>query len=61
MRSVATGAVATARGAIKRRTAATDTRDAIGRPATPVSYAGVTLNNSTGGYSIPAFEIGLAA
>jgi ABC-type glycerol-3-phosphate transport system substrate-binding protein len=29
--------------------------------AAPVSYAGVTLNNSTGGYSIPAFEIGLAA
>jgi ABC-type glycerol-3-phosphate transport system substrate-binding protein len=40
---------------------------ASGAPATeaptaaPVSYAGVTLNNSTGGYSIPAFEIGLAA
>jgi ABC-type glycerol-3-phosphate transport system substrate-binding protein len=29
--------------------------------ASAVSYAGVTLNNSTGGYSIPAFEIGLAA
>jgi ABC-type glycerol-3-phosphate transport system substrate-binding protein len=29
--------------------------------AAPVSYAGVTLNNSTGGYSIPAFEVGLAA
>jgi len=27
----------------------------------PVSYAGVTLNNSTGGYSIPAFQIGLDA
>lgn len=25
----------------------------------PVSYAGVTLHNHTGGYSIPAFEIGL--
>ncbi len=29
--------------------------------AAPVSYAGVTLNNSTGGYSIPAFQIGLDA
>ena len=29
--------------------------------APPVSYAGVTLNNHTGGYSIPAYEIGLAA
>jgi len=27
----------------------------------PVSYAGVTLNNSTGGYSIPAYELGLEA
>lgn len=27
----------------------------------PVSYAGVTLNNSTGGYSIPAYQIGLDA
>ena len=27
----------------------------------PVSYAGVTLNNSTGGYSIPAFQLGLDA
>jgi ABC-type glycerol-3-phosphate transport system substrate-binding protein len=27
----------------------------------PVSYAGVTLNNSTGGYSIPAFQHGLDA
>lgn len=27
--------------------------------AAPVSYAGVTLQNHTGGYSIPAFEIGL--
>ena len=26
-----------------------------------MSYAGVTLNNSTGGYSIPAFQIGLDA
>ncbi|MDH4335467.1 MAG: extracellular solute-binding protein [Chloroflexota bacterium] len=25
----------------------------------PVSYAGVTLNNHTGGYSIPAYQIGL--
>ena len=31
------------------------------RSAAPVSYAGVTLNNSTGGYSIPAFQIGLDA
>ncbi len=32
-------------------------------PATvaPVSYAGITLNNSTGGYSIPAFQLGLDA
>jgi ABC-type glycerol-3-phosphate transport system substrate-binding protein len=29
--------------------------------AAPVSYAGVTLNNSTGGYSIPAYQIGLDA
>lgn len=29
--------------------------------AEPVSYAGVTLNNSTGGYSIPAYQIGLDA
>ena len=29
--------------------------------APPVSYAGVTLNNSTGGYSIPAFQLGLDA
>ncbi len=29
--------------------------------AAPVSYAGVTLNNSTGGYSIPAFQLGLDA
>jgi ABC-type glycerol-3-phosphate transport system substrate-binding protein len=28
-------------------------------PTPAVSYAGVTLNNHTGGYSIPAFEIGL--
>ena len=27
----------------------------------PVSYAGITLNNSTGGYSIPAFQLGLDA
>ena len=32
-------------------------------PATvaPVSYAGITLNNSTGGYSIPAYQLGLDA
>jgi ABC-type glycerol-3-phosphate transport system substrate-binding protein len=29
--------------------------------AAAVSYAGVTLNNSTGGYSIPAFQLGLDA
>lgn len=29
--------------------------------AAPASYAGITLNNSTGGYSIPAFQLGLDA
>ena len=36
-------------------------RPARAPSAAPVSYAGVTLNNSTGGYSIPAFQIGLDA
>jgi ABC-type glycerol-3-phosphate transport system substrate-binding protein len=56
----ATAAASAAASATAAATAAPSASAAGGPAATPVvSYAGVTLHNHTGGYSIPAFEIGL--